>query len=95
MEWAMRQGGPSMTMEQARKAATPTGRFGLFDEVDALWVGNQEGPLRYDNEVVARLAAEVACRMVGWPLTRIRARLFDRAGKIRDEVKVLRPRSRR
>lgn len=68
------------------------GQFGLYDAVDNLWIGDDNGPFRYDDEIVARLVAEVTSRSLGWSATRIRARPYTGiVRQIRDAVPLIYP----
>lgn len=71
-------------------ASTPTGRWALWDTQDNLWIGNDTGPLRYDDEILGRLAAEVASGILGWEPVRITVKEYDgSATKIRDDVPII------
>lgn len=66
----------------------PKGRFGLLDVQDSLWLGDDHGPWRCDDEQLARLAAELRALELGWPLARVKATEFGEDGslRLRDEV---------
>jgi hypothetical protein len=70
------------------KATSPNGKWGLYDTVDDCWMAHpEEGPLRYDDFMLARLAAEILEVRFGWR-ARIRAREFPVGPmRIKDEVK--------
>jgi hypothetical protein len=77
-----------VTWPQALRLTTRDGKWGVYDEQDELWLGTAEGPLRYDEQDVARAVAEAAVRMSGWPSTRVRVREIDRIAhrKLREMV---------
>jgi hypothetical protein len=52
-------------------------KFGLYDTEDNLWVGNDKGPLLYDDEALARVAGMVADRCLHQRLGRTRALPFQ------------------
>lgn len=82
----------NMTARQAMRAATPNGKFGLYDTQDHCWIGNDEGPLRYDDFQVARLAAEASAAMLGWRIVRVRAVEYVKKGqpRLKDELPTVR-----
>jgi hypothetical protein len=62
--------------------------WGLLDTVDGVWMGNDDGPLVYEVEDIARVAAEMCDAMCGWPIGRARARPYEPSHKrLRDEQK--------
>ena len=64
-------------------------KWGLYDTVDNLWMGNNEGPLVYDVEQWAKLAAQVMNKQLGYVL-RIECRVYDESPKhLKDEVKAV------
>jgi hypothetical protein len=55
-------------------ATSPTGKWGLYDTTTDLWFGTTDGPLRYDDETIAKMAAAVMeGRVYGHYLGDIRA----------------------
>lgn len=47
--------------------------YGLFDTVDRLWMGNGGGPLTYEDEQVAEVAAMICDRSLHQLMGRTRA----------------------
>lgn len=74
------------------RGMTPDGKYGLYDTGRGTrsWVGNTDGPLRYEDEETAKVAALIFNRMVGFPLTRVRAQEFD-DGKLLTKVETIEP----
>jgi hypothetical protein len=46
-------------------ALTKNGKYGVFDTKDKCWLGNDDGPWRYDDEMLARAAATIANERMG------------------------------
>jgi hypothetical protein len=66
-------------------------RYGLLDTVDRVWMGDQAGPRTYEDLGQARLAAEVCAFRLGWPVTRVRAVIYDAPATVkRDDVDAVR-----
>ena len=65
--------------------------WGLLDTKENCWMGNLEGPLLYDDEELAQVAARVVDVQLKQPAGRTRARVYDQsATHLKDEKKVLR-----
>jgi hypothetical protein len=47
--------------------------LGLYDSVDKLWMGSEEGPLLYEDPQLAKIAAMIVDRALGQPMGRTRA----------------------
>lgn len=79
-----------MSKPPPKPATSVNGRYGLFDTVDKCWMGNEKGPVRYDDWDLARMAALVASEQLGWSHKRIRAAGFvDDKMILVDEVSTL------
>lgn len=63
-------------------------RYGIYDTKDNCWMGDTKGPKIFDSvqfdgvklpeaKDAADIAAQMACAQLGWPITRLRARIFD------------------
>lgn len=64
--------------------------FGLYDTTDNLWMGTDQGPLLYDDEMIARVSAMICDRTLHQPLGRTCARVFEVADlKLRDQKPLL------
>ena len=71
-------------------------KYGVFDTVDELWIGDDKGPKLFDTEdprfgadaaLFAQAAAQIANTQMGWPPTRLEARPYTlQAVHLRDEV---------
>jgi hypothetical protein len=48
-----------------KTALTKNGKYGVFDTKDKCWLGNDEGPWRYDDEMLARAAATIVNERMG------------------------------
>lgn len=48
-------------------------RYGLYDIKDNCWLGNSEGPLLYEDQQLARIAARILDVRLGNPAGRTRA----------------------
>lgn len=77
-----------------KKFVTPpsgVGSYGIYDTVDACWLGDASGPARYADENVAKVAAMTAEVQLGWSAGRLRARPYrGGANKLKDELKTSR-----
>jgi hypothetical protein len=65
-------------------------RWGVYDKTEDVWIGNDDGPVVYDNLMVARMAAQVTeCALYGSDLGgRHEARVYPGGPKrLRDVVK--------
>jgi hypothetical protein len=51
-------------------------KWGVFDTVDECWMGNSKGPLSYDDEKLAQVAAMVMDMRINWQIGRCRARVL-------------------
>jgi hypothetical protein len=64
--------------------------FGIFDTVDRCWLGTNDtgtGPKTFEEELLARCAAQLADVRLGWPPGRSRARAYDATGvTLKDEL---------
>jgi hypothetical protein len=52
-------------------------KFGVFDTVDELWIGDENGPKLFEFEDLAKLAAMIVDKRLKQPLGRSRALPFD------------------
>jgi hypothetical protein len=65
-------------------------KFGLYDSEDNVWMGNEDGPLLYGEERLAKVSAMVTDRCLHQPQGRTRAIPFDvKSVKLRDTVPLL------
>lgn len=74
-------------------------KLGLFDTQDNCWIGNNDGPLTYDDmptpsgqvmpaQTVAQLAAQLLCMRMKWSPTRIRPKPLDCPNPVKkDDIK--------
>jgi hypothetical protein len=64
-------------------------RCGLYDTVDHIWYGNDNGPKIFDDIELATLAAEVVDVQLGHTIKRTKAREYDptRHPRLRDTIK--------
>ncbi len=62
--------------------------WGLWDIKDGLWLGDDNGPRKFNDEMLAKIAARTYAYQLGWAGTRVQAKLFDSSGKKRDELPV-------
>ena len=63
-------------------------KYGIFDTQDKCWIGDDRGPKQYDEEIIARVAAQVYDTMMRNAPGRTRAKEYDgSANKLKDEVK--------
>lgn len=61
--------------------------WGVWDIEDRLWIGNDSGPVTFEDESLAKIAAMVACVRLGWPIVRCRAKKFQASqARLRDEL---------
>lgn len=61
--------------------------WGLLDTVDRVWMGNDAGPLTYEEEWLARTAAQVVDVRCGYPPGRTRAvEYIEGPKRLRDSV---------
>lgn len=44
---------------------SPTGKYGLYDMRDSCWLGDANGPVRYDDRAICLIAAAVASEQLG------------------------------
>lgn len=65
-------------------------KWGIFDTKDCLWLGDDIGPKLFDDEMLAKIAAEMADVQLRQNTGRCRARAFIPAGhmSVRDELPV-------
>jgi hypothetical protein len=74
------------------------GIYGIYDTQDDCWLGDDNGPRLYDRviseklngmpqQLAARIAAQMTAVQLGYPQTRLIARVYDGSGtKLRDSV---------
>lgn len=64
--------------------------WGIFDTVDELWLGDDQGPRLFEDETVAKIAAQVADVRLRQDLGRSRAKEFPKGGylKVKDELEL-------
>jgi hypothetical protein len=51
-------------------------KWGLLDTEDMLWMGDDEGPVAYESEEIAKVAAQMCDARLGWRPGQCRARTF-------------------
>lgn len=51
-------------------------KFGIFDVEDKCWLGDDAGPALYEDEVIAKIAAQVQGVRLGYGPTRLEHRPF-------------------
>lgn len=59
-----------------KRLTVPMGTWGILDTKDNTWMGNENGPLLYDEEILAKLAARVLETRLRWFAGRIRAKVY-------------------
>jgi len=65
--------------------------YGLYDTEDSVWMGNEAGPLLYEDLKIAQIAAMVVDGQLGQQMGRTRAQEWVPAEvRMRDEKPVLR-----
>jgi hypothetical protein len=63
-------------------------KWGVLDTQDNVWLGDETGPKTFDDEILARVAAQVTDVQMGWAPGRCRAREYHGdATQLRDTVK--------
>lgn len=61
-------------------------RWGLYDTTDNVWLGDEKGPKLY-NQLLAKIAARVTEKQLGYEPGRVIGRVYDNSGnKLRDTV---------
>lgn len=76
-----------MKLDFNKPLYSPTGRYGVYDPVDNVWMGNDAGPVRYDDPLIARLVAELLEVQVGLERGRLKAREYDcQNPRLRDSI---------
>lgn len=64
--------------------------WGLLDTKENCWMGNKTGPLLYEDETLAKVAARVVDVQLKQSAGRTRAILYDQSAiKLKDEKEVL------
>jgi hypothetical protein len=65
--------------------------WGILDTQDNVWIGNDDGPLSYDDEKLAQVACQMAAVQAKVELTRYRARELPASGpwNLRDKVRTV------
>jgi hypothetical protein len=64
-----------------------TAKYGVFDTVDQLWMGDESGPKLFDDEKIAMVAAQIVDVRLGHPPGRHQACLWLPAAiTLRDTV---------
>lgn len=58
----------------------PNGKYGLYDTADHCWIGNDTGPLRYNDRDFADLARNIVTEQMNWSWARVRVRPYDGSG---------------
>ena len=62
-------------------------KYGIYDTQDNCWMGDDNGPLLYEDELFTRLAAQAMDKVLGWDLGRCRMKVYDGTGdKHKDNV---------
>lgn len=62
-------------------------KLGLWDSQDNCWLGNEDGPLAYEDLELARLSQEVVRVRLRWAMGRIKVQPLDpMATKRKDEL---------
>jgi hypothetical protein len=51
--------------------------YGVLDTVDGLWIGNEDGPVLYESEDLAKVSARIVGVRLGHSPLRYRARLWQ------------------
>lgn len=60
--------------------------WGIYDTKDDSWLGDEHGPKTFEDEVLAKVAAQIASTQLGTDPTRCRAREYDgSANKLKGE----------
>jgi hypothetical protein len=67
----------SKTNESGTRDSGNGNSWGLFDTEDKVWLGDDNGPLLFDEEILARVAAELSDVMIGQEPGRTAAKVFD------------------
>lgn len=65
-----------------RRQADPDANFGVFDVVDEVWIGDSQGAVYYERELIARIAASMFAVQMGVSRTRLIA-LANTRGPLR------------
>lgn len=62
-------------------------KYGIYDTVDECWLGDDNGPKLFEDEVVAQVAAQATGVQLGYAPTRIQHKEFIPASlHLRDQV---------
>ncbi len=65
--------------------------WGIYDTQDDSWLGDEQGPKLFEDEVLAKVSAQVTSAQLGGNPTRCRAREYDGSGtRYKGEHKTLR-----
>lgn len=60
--------------------------WGLFDRRDGVWIGDDAGPYRYDQEPTAGTACEILTERLQWEAGRLAVKPSETTDRKRDEV---------
>lgn len=61
--------------------------YGVYDTEDNCWMGDQTGPLAYEEEEMAKIAARILASRMRWPASRLKAMPMDPEANVkRDDV---------
>lgn len=86
-----------MTATAKPVLTSPTGKYGILDVQDNVWLGDESGPWRTDHLALAQLKADLDAVGLGWPRERVQVAEFGDEGTLRlhDEVPLPHWRERR
>lgn len=59
------------------------GPWGLYDTKDDCWIGNDDGPVTYQEAHMAKLAAQIVNKRFGYS-DRIVHKIYEKATKLKD-----------
>lgn len=63
--------------------------WGIYDFEAKAWLGGNEGPKTFEDETLAKIAAQIFAGQLMLPVTRIRAKEYDPAPmRLRDSVDI-------
>lgn len=74
--------------DKVLKETAKSGWWGLLDTKDKVWIGDNKGPITYNDKDVARIAARIIDVQLKQPAGRTRAVIFYKATRKLDEKKV-------
>lgn len=63
-----------MDKKEHHRAIMKKSYLGLFDIADKSWIGNERGPLLYDDPELAQVAAQVSAKRLGFCMLRIQVK---------------------